>query len=343
MIISIAIADSNRNYLERLVEILQKNSELDISIFTTAEGLIEAIQKERYDVVLFDSDICSSKLLFSNVKLPICLYSDEAVNKDLYSDIDNIQKYQRISNIYKEILKKYADKAGYQATSEAMGNSGILAVYSPVGGIGKTTISLALSMLLTARGKKVLYLSTEQLSSSSFLLEYREEGNTALIEAFNSGAALGMKLKGIVKEGIGGVQYIEGFERIVDYEDTTRDEMKGLLTEIRKSGLYDWIIVDMHSHVNRVSKAVWEEADQIILISSSTELSKRKKEMFLEQAYFIDYQSKMLQIENKMTHTGKNITESSELGQIAYYGNLSDTQVIERIVSSQQLNVARFL
>ena len=104
MNISMAIADLNKEYLYRLTEILQQNRELNISVFTSLENLQEAMEKTRFDVLLFDPDISSERIGLSGVKLAVCLYSDECRNIDNYRDCQKVLKYQRVSNIYKFVL-----------------------------------------------------------------------------------------------------------------------------------------------------------------------------------------------------------------------------------------------
>lgn len=343
MIISIAVADSNREYVERLAEVLQQNGELNISIFTSAEKLLSAVERERYDVVLFDPDISDTKLYFSNVKLAVCLYSDEAVNKKLYSDIDNIHKYQRISNIYKEILKKYADKAGYSADFGNSKRTRIQAVYSPIGGSGKTIISIAMASKLVEFGRSVLYISTEQLSSSSVIFPYSEEGNTALIEALNSGASFEMKLKGIAKQGIHGVSYIEGFEKIADYDDVNYQEMKDVLSSIKKTGIYDHVIVDMGSNIDHITKSVWEEADEIVVVCKAGDFAAKKINSFVNQGLVLESKNKLLKIENMADNVSgfKNDLNVPCIGTIHNYGNISEEQVIQAINFNKEIDIAK--
>ena len=345
MIISIAVADLNREYVERLTEVLQQNGDLNISIFTSAERLMSSLEKERYDVVLFDPDLSDTKLYFSNVKLAICLYSEEAVNKNMYSDVENIHKYQRISNIYKEILKKYADKAGYSADFGNSRRTKVQAVYSPIGGAGKTIISLAIASKLVEFGKNVLYVSTEPLSSSSVVYPYSEEGNTALIETLNSGASFEMKLKGIAKQGFNGVSYIEGFERIADYADVNYQEIKDVLSNIKKTGIYDHVIVDMSSNIDQITRAVWEESDDIIVVCRDGNFASKKLSLFANQGMVLESKQKFLKIDNMAdkAYVSKNDFQVPCIGAVHNYGNLVEEQVIGAINYNNEIDVSKLI
>ena len=145
MNISIAVVDSDKEYNKRLSEVLQQYDELTIYICSSVQQFQKTMENNHIDVVLFDPDISEERLTFPGIKLPICLYSDEARNRSLYADFAKVIKYQRVSNIYKEFIREYADKAGYSADFDYSQNTGILAVYSPIGGSGKTTVALAIA------------------------------------------------------------------------------------------------------------------------------------------------------------------------------------------------------
>ena len=341
MNISISIADANREYLERLVEVLQEYEELSVSVFTNATLLEQALQTKRFDIVLFNPDICEKKLTFFNVKLCICLYSEDTQNAMLYSDCLKIMKYQRISKLYKEIIKAYADKAGYLADFDNSQNTKIIAVYSPIGGSGKTTIALSLASNLSSSGKSVLFLSAEQMDSSSYVNSRMEEGITMLIESVGENTNFELKLKGIMKKGLNGVSYIEGFERIVDYNTVTKEEMGAVIEKIRKCGCCDVVIIDMESRMDDICQAVFEQADNIIVVERTGEISTRKMDMFAQQALVCEYASKMCKIQNfvdRNTQLGNQL-EIPIIGRVYNYGNQSLKNLIHSICSGNIINI----
>lgn len=169
--------------------------------------------------MLFDPDISEERLTFPGIKLPVCLYTDEARNNILY-----------------------ADKAGYSADFDYSQSTSIIAVYSPIGGSGKTTVALAIASKLTNMGKTVLFLSAEQLSSSSCMNPMQEDGITALVEgAADEHVNFELKVKGLMKQGANNMLYIEEFEKFVDYDAVTNDEMSDVLTRVRRCGICDYM------------------------------------------------------------------------------------------------------
>ncbi|MCM1120913.1 MAG: AAA family ATPase [bacterium] len=358
MNISIAIADSNREYVERLSEVLQQYAELSISIYYNGQKLQEDMnpknveaepghrKRKHFDIVLFDPDVSEEKLDFSNVKLPVCLYSDEANNRSWYGDCAKVLKYQRISNIYKEFIREYADKAGYSADFDHSQDTNMIAVYSPAGGSGKTTMALAIASRLASMGKTVLFISAEQLSSSSYVNKKQEEGITALVDgAADEHTNFELKIKGIMKQGMNGMYYVEGFDRIVDYDAVTGNEMTDVLNKIKRCGICDVMVIDMESNLDLIGRAVISLADRIVVVEKTGELPGMKMNLFARQAIVSEYREKMRKICN---FAESNSVYSAEMdfeivGTVHNYGNLQLKNVIQTINANNEIMIEKII
>lgn len=343
MNISIAIVDSNRNYLEKLVEVLQEYEELSVSVYTNAELMQRALENKRYDILLFDPDISETRMTFSNVKLAVCLYSEEARNAAMYADCEKVLKYQRISMIYKELVKAYADKAGYSADLNAVQSSKMIAIYAPAGGSGKTTIALSLAAKMANAGKKVLFLNMEQLDSSSYLNPHTEETDsiTSLLEAIAEDSNIELKLKGIMKKGFQDMAYVEGFTRIVDYNIVSKEEAEVLLEKIRKYAFAEVIVVDMESRLDGIGQAIMAKADHIFVVERGGEIPEQKMNMFSKQAVVTEHHKKMSKICN-FADFGKEMAGSLQVpvsGTVCNYGNQPLKSIIQSIVTKCEINI----
>ena len=84
-----------------------------------------------------------------NVKLPILLIDETGTFNLVFESQKKIVKYQRISKIYQAILENYAEVSGDSGNYYSrIGVARLLAFYSPVGGSGKTTLSIATALSL---------------------------------------------------------------------------------------------------------------------------------------------------------------------------------------------------
>lgn len=346
MNISIAIADADREYAERLSEVLQQYDELTIHIYTNGQKLQDAMEANSFDIVLFDPDVSEQKLNFVNVKLPVCLYSDDAGRRSWYADCAKVMKYQRISNIYKDFIREYADKAGYSADFDRSQATSIIAVYSAAGGSGKTTIALAVASGLASLGKSVLFVSLERLSSAFYVNAKREEGITALVNsAADEHTNFELKVKGLMKQGLNGMYYVEGFERFVDYDAVTEGEMADVLNRIKRCGICDVLVVDMESSLDDVGKKVFALADRIVAVERTGELPAMKQKLFAQQAVVSEYRKKMCGIRNFAENNSVYGAEMEIpiLGTVHNYGNLPLNNVIQAIIGNREIAVEKLI
>lgn len=325
MNISIAIVDGDRNYAERLSEVLQQYRDLSLSIFTSADKLQSVLEKKRFDIILFDPDISAERLMISGARLALCLYSDGCVNGSLYPECARILKYQRASGIYRDVLREYANVAGNVPGFGSGTGTEVIGVYSPVGGAGKTTIALAVAGKLKSLGHSVLFMNTEQLESTSAVNVHEEDGIAMLVEdTVNENVNFKVKLTAISKHGLDDLEYLEGFTRLVDYDAVTGEEITRVFESIKRESDYRYVVVDMDANLDPRNRAVFELADRIILVEKPGELPVRKMELFFGQVFAQERQGKFLRLfnfaENNSSYS--DMPDVPVLGKVHNYGNL---------------------
>ncbi len=346
MNISIAIVDVNKEYLRRLAEGLEEYEELSVSIYTDIKLLEKTLETKQFDVILFDPDVSEERLSFHNAKVWMALYSEEARNSVMYRDCDKVIKYQRISKLYKDVIKVYSDKAGYIADFSNLQSTKVVAVYSPIGGAGKTTIALSLANKFQMQGKKVLFMSSEQLDSSSYANPIEEtEGITMLIEAAEEASGFELKLNCAIRKEMTGIFFIDGFERIVDYSTVTKEEMAGVVDKIRKYGSYDVVIIDMQSMIDGIGQAILEQADHVVVVERGGEIATRKMELFMRQAIVMEHANKMCTVVN-FADANSNRSIMANVPNIGYVHNYlgqMQNNLIQLIVTKENLNTNELL
>lgn len=325
MNIKIAIVDSDVEYTERLAGVLQQYEELSVSIFSNTENFEKSLENNTYEIILFDADISDRQLFFPPDTMTVCLGSNDSKNLALYTQTLRIPKFQRISNMYKEIIKEYAQYAKDKGMSfGTLENSKVIAVYSPIGGSGKTVTSMILAEQLRRIGKKVLFLSLEQLNSSMITFPGQEEGMISLLEMLDNKAGFELKFKGILKENEKGIMYIEGFDRVVDYEAVDKEEIERVLAKIRGFGVCDYIIVDLGTTLDTITKCVLQNADKVVMVQKSGLLEDTKMKLFEKQLLFEELRTHMYVLQNFAGSNTKyqDIAGLPVIGKIHQYGSL---------------------
>lgn len=346
MNILLAIADRDKEYLNRIAEELQGYSDLTIFVYTSREKLEAALLKGAFDVVMFDPDISESRINFSNVKMPICLYSEETENACLYKEYDHIFKYQRISKIYKDMIRAYAEKAGFSYETGHAGKMETISVYSPIGGSGKTVTALAIASQAVKKGKRVLFLNLEELCSTDAVNPYQESGIVSLAEAvMDHHVNFELKIKGLLKQGINSIYYVEGFERLADYKAVSGDEIEAVVRQIQKSGVCDVLIADLNGCLGMMEMSMMKLSDKIIVTEKPGELCSMKMQLFLNQGIVNEYKKKMVLVRNFADSNSSYCKQAvlTAAGLIHNYGNLQLKNILHSIEKNGEIDMEKIL
>ena len=343
MNISVAIVDSDRDYAERLMGGLENYPDLSLSVFFSGEKFQTALEKNKYDIVVFNPGSSEETLHFGTTKLPVCLCSNESDKAGLYEGTAlMIEKYQRISTIYRQIMAAYADKAGIDIVTGSGAKTKLVTVYSPIGGSGKTTVAYAAAMTLAGAGKRVLYMNLEAISSMTAILPAKERGIVDLIEAVEKDVNFSVMLKGTVEEGLGGVNYVGGFNRVADYRSVTESEIESLLTHIKNAQDFEYVILDTASDTGVITRVALNISDKILLVEKPGDLELAKMQIFTEQAIYLDNAWKMVRVCNFADGRTRysDLGEMAEAGTIQDYGNYQVKGMLQNIMANASIRVS---
>lgn len=244
------------------------------------------------------------------------------------------------------MIRAYAEKAGYSYESDHAGKMSVVSVYSPIGGSGKTTVALAIAGLAAKKGKKPLFLSLEALCSADALNPYQEPGIVALAEAAaDESVNFELKMKGLMKQGVNDICYVEGFERLADHKAVSGEEIEDIIHKIQKSGVCDVLVVDLNSGIGSMEAAVMKISDTIVVTEKPGELCSMKMQLFLRQGILNEYKKKMLVVHNFAESNSSYCRQNAfaEAGLIHNYGNLQMKNILHAIEKNGEMNIDRIL
>lgn len=307
MIVKMAIADSNMEYVERLMKGLERYDELSLSIYTDRRSLENALKTKRIDILLFDPSLYDGQIALSKNTLGVVLYDETSDIPEACSAFSMVSKYQRISCIYKKVLELYADICGNIRIAAGENRMRILAFYSPVGGCGKTTISLAAALRLSWMGYRTFYINMEDIASEGFYLRQSEEkGMSDMVSCLGTETNFSMKLQGLLQNKTENLYYLNHFSSPNDVYEIKEEEIEMLLDEIGRTGFFDFTVIDMGVSLDSKTIKTFECADKIILIEKQDEIALCKLERFYSQMHIMNENAdKMMRVLNFRTGRGR--------------------------------------
>lgn len=276
------ILDSETDYANNLLDYLNRKKDflLEVVIFTRIESLLSYTDYKKIDILLISEDMYS--LIDGNNNIQsIFILTEHSYIKEFGENL-SIYKYQSVEVILQEVLDLYSSQT--ETTSlfhykMDCGKMNIIGVFSPTGGNYKTTFSFALGQVL-AQEKQVLYLNFEPISGHHYIMDRGERGGMSdIIYYISQGKSnVSLKLKSLVQK-IGKLDYLFPVDYYTDLYEMESGIMKFLIEELRRSGQYNIIILDI-GFIGRLTMELLKLCEKVYMPTSNGKLAKGKeKEM----------------------------------------------------------------
>lgn len=300
MILKLAIAAEDQSYVQRLMNVLEEYNNLSLSVFTDKESLERVIGSKKFDVLLFDASFYHERMIQGIATLPIVLLDEEYDLPEELKDLDKINRYNRISQIYRKILELFSEKTGNVGDLSGEKQVRITAFYSPAGGAGKTTVALAVSDRMAAQGIRTCYLSFEEAASEGcFLPQKAEHGLSELLGCLGEQMNYSMKLQGLLQKRGDHLYYLNHLDSPNDFYEMKEEEMEELVGVVSSAGFFDHIVMDLGCSMGQKNIKAFELADRIILLERNNQMAVSKQEVFYSQMHIMNlYGEKMLRVKN---------------------------------------------
>lgn len=288
----LVIYDEDKLYIEEFIKFFNKNYRTYFKIIgvTTKENLLKLINEGRtIDILVINDDLIQNNYEVNMIKLVITLLEREKNN-----DIDKreIFKYQNIHTLFNLITKIYSTFYSKKDFNMEDLSAKAITFFSPIGGIGKTTISLLFAIRLTKAGRKVLYLSLEQVSSLGVYLDTSDKNNTITdlfyysqegIEIDNT--ILGNKIK---KDTETSLYYINPVTSTLDFEEVSGKNLIIILDAIRNNMDFDYIVIDSGQNMDSFVTRLQEYSDKFIGLVDTSLVSMTKMSKLLNEFINLD-------------------------------------------------------
>ena len=280
MRVKMLIASCDDTYTGLMSEYISNNYPdiMEICVCNDLKGLQETLSSRRYDVALMDAEFINSAEPGS-VKLPLMLWS-EAGPDEISEQVPRVNKYQRISSIVADVLEQYAKISGKRCDPDSK-TANIIAVWSPAGGVGKTTLALAYATAGVTEGKDVFYLNLESFSSVPAFFSERGKSISAVFDLLDECEGnVKMLLQGIrCREN--GVTYLCEPDNFDDICILSEENIIELVTSCAR--ITDELIIDLSSICDNNIRQVFELADRVLLVTDPSLPAQIKLSQFTSQ------------------------------------------------------------
>lgn len=307
----IIIADQDINYLETLeykfLESLGDKIELELISNIDYFNSFFAESKTA-EIAVISEKMFSRELLKHNINHIFVLTEEETSGGTSELSINYIYKYTGIKEIFNELIYRSRDKfLGGDANKDAE----IIALYSPVGGSGKTALSLGLAKSLVENHKRVLYINTESIQAFAYYLENKDSMTTEGYRAIrNDDKNIYRNIKPFIRKE--NFAYVPPMGATLDALNLNSGMFINLIESAKASKEFDYIVVDIEAGYSRTRVELLQQADKVLMVMLQDALSFSKMEYILNNIDVLD-REKYLFICNKFKEDEPNAYVDSDM------------------------------
>ncbi len=308
--IKIVLADTDDKYLmpleRKFIDGLEDKADL---IVITDPGYLKEYfsTPQKLDILIINEELYDTELERHNIANVFILTELELINNAASdTDANRIYKYTSVKEIYSEIIgKSSARSESLNSTQETK----ILLTYSPIGGIGKTTVSAALCESIARYQKRVLFIGIDNLQTFGSVipqLPVMESGTEKLMLEKNEYIYEDMKSK-IINRAF---DILPPFQRSLPSLNIKVEDYINLLNSIKVTKDYDFIIIDGTSDFTEDISRLMGVSNHTIILAGQDRNSVHKLDCLLRNIDCSDNE-RFVFVCNKYNHNQDNFLENS--------------------------------
>ena len=178
--LSLLIVDSDEDYLKALSTYFSINyfSEFKITSISSKEYFSKYLSSvQGIDILLINRNMFSAEIEKKFINT-IILMGEDTEDKSII-DYGYIFKYMRANKIYNEIKRYFIAENPNIGEDVTTGKkmTKVTTVYSPIGGSGKSIVSITTALKLVENANEVLYLNFEDIPSTSVFFDCRNRNS----------------------------------------------------------------------------------------------------------------------------------------------------------------------
>ena len=218
-----------------------------------------------------------------------------------------------------------------------MPEGNLIAVYSPKGGAGCTTVSINLAVALARRGRRTILVDGSlQFGDVSVMLNMKAV--TSIADLSDRGNELDQDLiSSISQVHRSNLNVLLAPPRPEMADVVTEENIKQLLSTLKES--FDFIIVDTTTYLSEKTLAVLDMSDRIVLIAQQNLSSLKNVSRFFDLAESLEYETQKvwLVVNRAKSKQGKGISvhDVGKALKRPIYGTIPDDEITVNEASNQ--------
>lgn len=268
----IIIADTDISYIIpfQLKFVEEFFQEIDLEIITDTDYFNELFSSpQQADVLVVSEELYTFSLQRHNIGNIFLMTEKQEEEQTDDLKADRIFKYTSIKEIFNQITGK---SEGLNSRGNAVKKEcQIILVTSACGGTGKTTVAVGICASLTKNFKRALYINADYLQSFQRILDNQTPISDAGVYAKLANASDNVydEIKYVIRKE--SFSYIPPFKAAIMSLGLQYLIYEKIAMSAKKSGDYDYIIIDSDASFNEDKAQLISVADKVVIVTDQTE------------------------------------------------------------------------
>lgn len=244
-------------------------NKIDLEIITDRAYFDEYFSRpQNAEILIISDDLYDSSLQRHNIQNIFVMMEqyDEGSTGEL--NVNQIFKYTSIKEIFNEIIGKSTGALNIAAVEKK--ETQIILVTSAAGGVGKTTVAMGVAACLAQNYKRVLYINAAHLQAYHHMLDNHSVIATSDVytRLATSTQDVYAELKHVIRKET--FSYLPPFKASLMSLGLNYSVYEKIIMSAKKSGDYNFIIVDADTTFDEDKAALLNHADKVLIITKQT-------------------------------------------------------------------------
>ena len=220
---------------------------------------------QRADILIISDELYSQSMQRHNISHIFVMNEQYEEEQTADLNVNHIFKYTSIKEIFNEITGKSADVLKIENNGKQ--ETQIILFYSASGGAGKTTVAMGVSASLTKNYKRVLYINAARLQVFQHMLENHSAITAADVYAKLATATDNIyeDIKHVIRKEL--FNYLPPFKAALMSLGLSYSVFEKIVSSAKKSGDYDFIVVDADVTFDEEKAFLFNIADKVIVVT----------------------------------------------------------------------------
>lgn len=286
----IILADPDNIYVDRVADYIntEYSSRIKLVVCTRLSLLEHYLRNsfDDFDFLLVHPDFHTpDNQLYKNIKFIVELTDD--MNRTLTAENNSrLYKYQPGDRLVKELLKIYSEKTEKLPGAGGIRNTKVISVFSPAGGVGKTSVALALAASLSQSRMEVLFLGMESFNTVPSVIETSgQEGFTKVLLTLHENPQLISVRVEInkIRDRDNMFHILEPPDCFFELSELEKEQLALFLTKIKQACKYDVVVIDTDSSLSNNLITLLNNSDRTVMVGTPEEMCRYKIEAFVNR------------------------------------------------------------